>query len=197
MVDPLWYPITAKLIEEAQMREFDTGATRDTDEGKLDYEGFLSPRVLERFAEYMNKNRVQADGNVRASDNWQKGIPREAYMKSLWRHFMDVWTLHRTSIPCSVDEDELQEALCAMMFNVMGYLHEELAEEGTSAKAQDVDDPYMDPRSQLYNKDNPCPDPDCTLCYDPEPKPVELGPVPNCSCTYCREKLTRGVPYRA
>ena len=60
------------------MRNFDTGATRDVDTNKLDFEGFLSPVVLERYAEYMHKNRVQADGNLRDSDNWQKGIPKKS-----------------------------------------------------------------------------------------------------------------------
>lgn len=102
------------------MRTFDTGATRDTEVGKLDYEGFLSPLVLRRFAEYMDKHRYQADGNVRDSDNWQKGIPMDAYMKSGWRHFMDWWTLHRDP---NIDGD-IEEALAAMLFNVQGYLHE-------------------------------------------------------------------------
>ena len=31
------------------IREFATGASRDTDAGKLDLEGFLSPLVLERL----------------------------------------------------------------------------------------------------------------------------------------------------
>ena len=106
------------------MREFKTGATRDTDEGRLDYEGFLSPLVLKRYAEYMNKNRVQADGKIRDSDNWQKGIPIVAYMKSMFRHFMDVWTGHRSK----ASNEEGQEALCALLFNVMGYLHELLKE---------------------------------------------------------------------
>lgn len=102
------------------MRTFETGATRDTDSGKLDYEGFLSPLVLERYAQYMDEHRRQADGAFRDSDNWQKGIPRDAYMKSLWRHFMDAWKAHRgLSIRVSIEE-----ALCAVLFNAMGYLHE-------------------------------------------------------------------------
>lgn len=104
----------------AAMRKFESGATRDTDEGKLDYEGFLSPVALEAFAQYMHKNRVQSDGQLRASDNWQKGIPRDAYMKSMFRHFMDVWMCHRDVAPA----DDLAEALCALLFNVQGYLHE-------------------------------------------------------------------------
>jgi hypothetical protein len=100
------------------MRNFSTGATRDTDENKLDYEGFLSPVVLERYAQYMHKNRLQADGKMRDSDNWQKGIPRDAYMKSMWRHFWEVWSIHRGR------DGDIQEALSALLFNVMGYLHE-------------------------------------------------------------------------
>jgi len=80
------------------IRRFDTGATRDTDEGKLDFEGFLSPLVLERYAQYMNKHRKQSDGKLRDSDNWQKGIPLKAYIKSLWRHFFDLWKIHRGAI---------------------------------------------------------------------------------------------------
>src|SRR5262249_20215749 len=60
---------------EDAARIFKTGATRDTDTGKLDYEGFLSPLVLKRYAEYMHQHRVMKDGAMRASDNWQRGIP--------------------------------------------------------------------------------------------------------------------------
>jgi hypothetical protein len=99
------------------LREFETGATRDTDEGKYDYEGFLSPLVIERYAEYMHKHRKQADGKMRDSDNWQKGIPITQYIKSLWRHFFAVWKGHRHG---TISEDDL----CAVIFNGMGALHE-------------------------------------------------------------------------
>ena len=102
------------------MRTFETGATRDTDEDKPDYEGFLSPEVLATFGRYMHRHRMQADGKLRDSDNWQRGIPADAYMKSAWRHFMDWWWAHRHG-------GEATEALCALLFNAMGYLHEELA----------------------------------------------------------------------
>jgi len=105
------------------VRRFASGATRNTDEGKLDFEGFLSPRVLKRFAEYMHKHRIQADGSLRPSDNWQKGIPRDAYMKSGWRHFFDWWGFHRSEVPM-IDTDEDEEAICALIFNAQGYLHE-------------------------------------------------------------------------
>ncbi len=104
------------------MRQFGSGATRDTDNGKLDYEGFLSPLVLERYAQYMHKHRVQVDGSLRDADNWMKGIPLDVYIKSGWRHFMDWWMNHR-----GVKAREgLEEALCAVIFNSSGYLHEVL-----------------------------------------------------------------------
>jgi hypothetical protein len=102
------------------MREFDTGATRDEDDSKLDYEGFLSPLVLEQFASYMHRHRTQKDGSIRPSDNWQKGIPFDAYMKSMLRHQMEAWSLHRQN----GDIEDKIEALCAMMFNIQGYMFE-------------------------------------------------------------------------
>lgn len=110
---------TKRDSARAVVRTFETGATRDTEQGKFDYEGFLSVLALRRFGEYMHKNRFQRDGQLRDSDNWQKGIPQDVYIKSAFRHFMDWWLAHREG---RVDE----EALCAVMFNVQGYLHEAL-----------------------------------------------------------------------
>ena len=104
------------------MRKFKTGATRDNAEGKFDYEGFLSPLVIERFGKYMDKHRKQADGQLRDSDNWQKGMPKEAYIKSAWRHFVDWWKEHRKI----ESKDGIEEAICALIFNAQGYLHEYL-----------------------------------------------------------------------
>ncbi len=114
------------------MREFDTGATRDSDDSKLDFEGFLSHPVLVRYAQYMHQHRVQADGGLRASDNWQKGIPKDAYMKSAFRHFMDWWMCHRGN----GDRVLLEESLCALLFNVMGYLREYLEPFGAPGPKQ-------------------------------------------------------------
>lgn len=112
-----------ELDKHDRVRTFDTGANRDTAEGKLDYEGFLSPKVLKQYAQYMHTNRHLNNGDVRDSDNWQKGIPCDVYMKSMFRHFIEVWSIHRGS------EGDINEALCALMFNVMGYLHESLKGE--------------------------------------------------------------------
>jgi hypothetical protein len=130
VVDQITMPNEGEL--PTMMRKFDTGATRDQDDTKHDYEGYLSPTVLRRFAEFMTKHRVQADGQLRDSDNWQKGIPQDAYLKSLLRHVMELWLDHRGEIA----EDEkgqvvdVQDALCAIIFNAQGYLHEELKHGG-------------------------------------------------------------------
>lgn len=107
------------------VRKFETGATRSSDAGKFDYEGFLSPLVMEAFAAYMHVNRKLLDGSYRASDNWQKGIPKASYIKSLWRHFHDLWKIHRE---IEVGEGELAAA-CGIMFNSMGWIHERMKED--------------------------------------------------------------------
>lgn len=124
--------------EASPVRQFDTGATRNADIDKPDYDGFFSPLVVERFGRYMHKHRLQADGELRAADNWQKGIPQVQYMKSLCRHGVTAWTLHR-DWPC-VDEKgqpvDLEEALCGILFNTQGYLHELLKAKEERMRAQ-------------------------------------------------------------
>ena len=104
------------------MRTFPSGATRNNDEGKIDYEGFLSPLALTAYGRYLHKNRFLENGSLRASDNWQKGVPQSTYMKSMWRHFMDVWRHHR-GYPT---DGSMNDALCAIIFNAQGMLHERL-----------------------------------------------------------------------
>ena len=102
-------------------REFNTGATRDQDLTKLDLEGFLNPIVIKRFAEYMQKHQKQSDGKIRESDNWQLMFGEkhcDVCIKSLWRHFLDLWMFHRGY----KGRDDKEEALCAIMFNTQAYL---------------------------------------------------------------------------
>lgn len=106
-------------MRSQKMRKFDTGATRDLDESKLDFDGFLSPLAIERFAQYMDRHRDTAEGK-RASDDWQKGMPTEVYRKSAWRHWFMCWRLGRDGVV----GDALEDALCAMLFNIQGWLHE-------------------------------------------------------------------------
>lgn len=114
------------------VQKFESGATRSDDSNKPDFEGFFSPLVMDAYAEYMQEHRVQDDGKVRASDNWQRGMPFHKYMKSLFRHFMQLWHLHRgwavkpekragKLVPVTVTS-----AISGILFNTMGYFHEYL-----------------------------------------------------------------------
>lgn len=105
-----------------KIRTFKTGATRDTAANKPDYRGYLSPLVLHRFGQYMLKHQVQSDGTLRASDNWKRGMPQEEYLSSGLRHILDVW-LHLEHHP-SLAREDVEEALCAALFNIQGLLHE-------------------------------------------------------------------------
>lgn len=116
-------PVGKDTAVQGETRTFMTGATRDSENGKLDYEAFLSPLVLQRYAEYMHKHRKQRDGTLRSGDNWQRGIPQEQYLKSLVRHVIDFWRLARTIHKYQIGLD-LEDLLCAIMFNSMGYLFE-------------------------------------------------------------------------
>src|SRR5438105_8194950 len=93
-------------------RSFDSGATRNDDSEQLDYEGFISPVALKMYAEYMHKHRYQKDGSVRASDNWQKGIPATSYLKSLVRHTMHAWLEGRGY----ESREGMVDALCGIIF---------------------------------------------------------------------------------
>jgi hypothetical protein len=55
-----------------------------------------------------------------------------AYMKSMWRHFFDVWWNYRHDGPQEVKE----EALCALMFNVQGMLHSLLCQPGSESESK-------------------------------------------------------------
>jgi hypothetical protein len=112
-------PVSAEMLKKSNplVRTFSTGATRDLDENKLDFEGFFSPLVMEEFAKYMHGKRKMPDGSMRDSDNWQKGIPTDAYMKSMFRHFFAVWKSHRAGTVS-------REDVMGLMFNVQGYAHE-------------------------------------------------------------------------
>ena len=124
--DPLPFmpPMRAEQQNGAGDRVFATGATRSADIGKPDYEGYLSPLVMEAFGRYMLRHQKRPNGDTRASDNWQNGVPKAAYIKSAFRHFIAWWSAHRTPAPPEV----VEENICALLFNAQGYLHEHLRE---------------------------------------------------------------------
>jgi hypothetical protein len=116
-------------MAENKVRQFETGATRDTNEHKPDYAGYLSVNALRAYGRYMMKHQIQKDGTRRAGDNWKKGIPMEAYKESAFRHWMDVWELLESDKkylykPEDEESITLEEALSALLFNIHGMLHE-------------------------------------------------------------------------
>jgi hypothetical protein len=118
-------------------------ATRNSSEDKFDYEGFLSPLVLERYAEYMHKHKKREDGSYRASDNWQNGLPPHKTVKSLIRHMMALWKMNR------FNDYEMEEELCGVIFNAMSMLNEIVKERLGIVS-------YFDPLSGLVRHKSSC-----------------------------------------
>jgi len=106
------------------VRQFEGGASRDTDDNKSDPEGCFHPLVIREVAEYMKKHSYLPDGTRRPADNWQHGMPRAVWRKSLERHWLDV-RLHDKGHGDKAREPII-EALCAVIFNAQGRLLEEL-----------------------------------------------------------------------
>ena len=107
------------------MREFETGATRDVVDDKLNYIKALSPIVMQCYVQYLGDHRIQADGNKRDWDNWKKGIPKETYLEGEDRHHRAVWKLLQ-GYPAFDNHGPvtLEDSLCGVIFNSMGLLHE-------------------------------------------------------------------------
>ena len=120
----------AEQNNKSKIRTFSSGGTRDTVEGKLSYVKALSPIVLQRYVQYLDAHRSQPDGSMRDFDNWKKGLPKEAYLDGLGRHFIAVWLLEH-GFPALDNHGSvtLEDSLCAIIFNAMGRLHELLKEK--------------------------------------------------------------------
>jgi len=130
MHDDLAEEVTVQVKDEptakADMRVFESGATRNV-EVDPDYHGFLSPLALHAYGEYMHRHRQQADGTMRDSDNWQKGIPNDAFVRSLVRHVHDIQLVFdgygELARQDDRDDNVLLAHLSAALFNVQGLLH--------------------------------------------------------------------------
>lgn len=110
-----------------KQRKFESGATRNSSDNKLDYEGFINPIVEWAFAQYMHKHRLLEDGTMRASDNWQLGIPQQELMKSAHRHWQDLRLIQRYY---TVGENgkvvSKLDALLGLKFNIDAMIYDEL-----------------------------------------------------------------------
>jgi hypothetical protein len=130
IIDTKPYCPTCADIERShdskQIRIFKTGATRDTTQGKLDYVKALSPIVLRRYVQYLGKHRLQSDGSYRDFDNWKNGMPQEVYHSGGGRHFFDTWLLTEgyTTSDNHGPVTDIEDTLCAEIFNKMGRLKE-------------------------------------------------------------------------
>ena len=117
----------SELVNQKEMRQFPTGATRNLSTTKVNPAKCLSPLVIQRYAEYMRDMRRQSDGTLRTDDNWKKGMTLESFMESGQRHNLHWWMID-SGVPYESEDDghliDVEEACCALMFNVMGYLHE-------------------------------------------------------------------------
>ena len=112
------------VAEMKPFREFSTGASRNLDHGKHDLTGFLSVPALRAFADYMHRKRQMPDGSVRDGDNWQKGMPRKEFLRSLERHVFDLKAHLTGNEKFAMTDEPVLDALCAIMFNAQGLLHE-------------------------------------------------------------------------
>jgi hypothetical protein len=105
------------LAEPARDADPHTGAYRDTEDGKPDYIGILSPLVIRAFGEYMVRHRRQSDGRYRGDSNWKRGQDKAHYLRSLSRHYQDLML----EIDGYDSRDGIDEALGGLMFNLQGF----------------------------------------------------------------------------
>ena len=99
------------------MRKFTTGAVRD-DEGddKEDYIESISWLTMKRYAKYMTKMSSKY-----GRGNWVKGIPIDAYERSMMRHIQKYLSSKYYGVEVEPECDHLSAAL----FNLQGLIHEE------------------------------------------------------------------------
>jgi len=107
------------------METYESGATRTSEDGRLSYVRGLSPVVLRRYLQYLAKHRKQADGSMREFDNWKQGIPMRRSFDGLGRHFFTLWLLMEgLDIYDDSGQVDIQDVLCAIMFNTMCMLYQ-------------------------------------------------------------------------
>jgi hypothetical protein len=98
------------------VREFETGAIRDSDDSKEDYIETISWTAFKRYAEYMTGKKKKY-----GAGNFKKGIPIDSYEQSLARHLQKYLSNKYENGNNEKEEDHLS----AMVFNLFGIMHEE------------------------------------------------------------------------
>lgn len=100
----------------SDITKFETGAIRDSQDGKEDYIETISWTAFKRYAQYMTGKKKKY-----GSGNFKKGIPVENYEQSLMRH---VQKYLENKYEGGIIEKE-EDHLSAMVFNIFGIMHEE------------------------------------------------------------------------
>lgn len=125
------------------VRKLESGALRDTDNGKFDFFGFMHPLNDYSFAKYMHKHRFMADGSIRDANNWWAGFGLDICIQSLARHMEDLKLIHAgyfvyekregdraervvlkaklKTLPKNYTEITIEECTNAIRFNSMAY----------------------------------------------------------------------------
>jgi len=99
----------------------DTGMVREDKTNKPTYLQYFTPAVLKRYAERMKQFPAKYG---LPSDNWkQGGYPKEEYLESLMRHLVDLY-----------DGDTSEDHAAGIMFNIVGYMHEQHLEKLNAAQ---------------------------------------------------------------
>jgi hypothetical protein len=97
-------------------RTFESGAIRDSEEGKEDYTETISWTAMKRYAQFMTKNKEKY-----GAGNFKMGMPIDAYERSLIRHLQKYMENKYERGQTEVEGDHLS----AMLFNIFGIIHEE------------------------------------------------------------------------
>jgi len=105
------------------MRTFNTGAVRDSEDGKPDFIETQSPLADWRFAQYMTgKKKKYGEGN------FKKGIDKDSYERSLERHWVKYKALQdcqKYGWPVQDWMEPNEDHASAIRFNINGIMHEE------------------------------------------------------------------------
>jgi hypothetical protein len=119
-----------------EITQFETGAIRDTQKDKPQFLECMSPFAMWRYGIYMEKASRKY-----GPDNWTKGIPKASYLESLERHLIKLKMEFKHG---HVAEPGVDHA-AAIMFNIMGFLHECEKPGATSTNCAGPDVPPTKP----------------------------------------------------
>ena len=72
----------------------------------------------------MRDHNIKNGELKRNEANWKKGMPKQSYLESKARHFLEAWITHE-----GYEDGDIEDLICADIFNAQGYLHEILVEK--------------------------------------------------------------------